>query len=93
MQYNLLSKHEAWHGSVTNKIDGKWDSTAQIMMQEFAKSGNSVFKCSVPSSRGVLECKKGKMIHCNAEPKCAEMLMKTILSVTQLSFYRAGKEV
>ena len=34
-------------GSLTNKRDGEWDSTAKNMMQEFAESGHLVFSCSV----------------------------------------------
>ena len=79
-------------GSMTNTINGEWVSTAKIMMQEFVKSGQSVLKCSFPLSRGVLKCKRGKeTIQYNAEPNSAEMLMKTIVSVSQsaLSICRA----
>ena len=51
------------------------------MMQEFAKSGHS---------GGVLKRKKGKdSFHCNADPNSADMLLKTIVSVSQFSIYRA----
>ena len=43
-----------WHGSLIDKPWVKWNSTAVIMMQEFAKSGHPVFRCSSPLSRGVL---------------------------------------
>ena len=44
-----------------------------------------------PLSRGVLKREeKGKVSnHNNAEPNSAEMLMKTIVSVNQLSIYKA----
>ena len=76
----MQHKWPSMHGSMTNKIDGEWDSTPKIMMQEFAIRGHSVFECSFPLSRGVLKCKRGKeeTLHYNAETNSAAMLMKNI---------------
>ena len=49
-----------WYGSFINKPDGKWNSTAENMMQEFAESGHFVFSCSFPVSRGGLKWKRRK---------------------------------
>ena len=59
-------------------------------MQEFAKRGHFLFRCSSPLSRGVLELKGGGKVptHYIAEPNSAEMLMKTIVSVLLWYFGR-----
>ena len=80
-----------WYGSLFDKPHGQWNSIVEKMMQEFAKSGHAEFRCSSPLSRGVLKrMRNGKVsIHYNAQPHSGEMLMKTIVSVNQLNFYRA----
>ena len=50
---------EKWHGSLINEPEKEWNSTAEIMMQEFATSGHPVFKCTTPASKGVLKSKGG----------------------------------
>ena len=77
-------------GSLTNKPDGEWNSTAEHMMQEFAESGYPVFRCSFQLSSGVLKRWNEKdSNHHDAEPNSAEMLMKTIVSVSQFSMHMA----
>ena len=57
------------------------------MMQAFAKSRHSVFKCSFPLLRGVQKRLKGKgSIHHKTDSNFAEMLMKTH-RVSEFSFY------
>ena len=49
-------------------------------MQEFAKGGHSVSRCSSPLSRGVLDGRDvDELRHCNAEPNSADMLINTIV--------------
>ena len=47
------------YGSMVEKTLEKWNSTAEITMQEFAKSGHPVFRCSSSLSRGVLDIEGG----------------------------------
>ena len=35
-----------WDGSMADKPDGRWDSTAEVMMKQVAQSGHPVFRCS-----------------------------------------------
>ena len=90
----LVLEREKWYGSLINKPDGEWNSAARIMMKEFAKSGYSVFKCSFPLSRGVLERKKGKdSIHCNADPSSADSSIQRVVLTWYLEKRSEGYDV
>ena len=82
---------ERWYGSLIKKPHGEWNSIAENMIQELAMIRHPVFRCSSQVPRNVLKRKgKGKVsLHYSAEPNSAEMLMKTFVSVIQLSIYRA----
>ena len=57
----------------------------------FAKSGHPVFSVTSPLPRRALKSKDGgkTTIHHNAEPQTVELVLRTVVAVTQLSFYGA----
>ena len=67
------------------------DNFAKELMTLFAESGHPVFRGTSPSSRGPLKSKGGgkTSIHYNAEPATAELFLRIIVSVNQLSIQEA----
>ena len=61
------------------------------MMINFAESGHPVFQATSPLGRGELKSKGGgkKSIHFNGSEETVEFILRTVLSVNQLSIYRA----
>ena len=80
-----------WCGTHTYKPNGKWDRVAEDMMINFSESGHPVFSGSIASERGALKSnRKGKLsIHFRGDDEIAEVVLRTIISVNQLSVYRA----
>ena len=60
-------------------------------MRYFAESGHPALRCPNQCSRDVLKSRGGEIssIHCNADPKTVELLLKTIIAVNQLSVFGA----
>ena len=54
-----FGEEEEWYGSLIDKPLERWNSTAEMMMQEIARSGHPVSRCSSPRSRGVLKSTGG----------------------------------
>ena len=79
-----------WYPS-ENSPQGAWDNTAEKMLLEFAESGHPVFRATTPLSRGILKSKgRGKLsIHFAADQDTIDTIYRIILSVNQLSVYRA----
>ena len=79
-----------WYPS-GNSPRGAWDRIAEDMLLKFAESGHPIFRATTPLSRGKLKSKgKGKVsIHFSAEPDTVDTIYRIILSVNQLSIYRA----
>ena len=79
-----------WYPS-ENSPQGAWDHIAEDMLLEFAESGHPIFRATTPLSRGQLKSKgKGKVsIHFSADQDTADTICRIILSVNQLSVYRA----
>ena len=65
------------------------DNVAEIMMINFSESGHPVFRGSSALERGDLKSKgKGKSsIHFHGNNKTVEVVLRTIVSVSQLSIY------
>ena len=86
-----LGSKKKWCGTHTHKPDGEWDKTAEGMMLKFAESGHLVFRASSALERGELKSKgKGvKTIHFNGSDETIELILRTIISVNQLSIYGA----
>ena len=61
------------------------------MLLKFAESGHPLFRATTPLSRGQLKSKgKGKVsIHFSADPDSVDTIYRIVLSVNQLSIYRA----
>ena len=52
-----------WYSISEDSPQGEWDSTAELMMLEFAESGHPIFRATSPLSRGVLKSKGcGKIV-------------------------------
>ena len=61
---------EKWYGSLIDKALEKWNSTPEIVMREFAKSGYPCVQVFTPLTRGVSRRKggeKGSVHHRNAD--------------------------
>ena len=74
---------------------GEWDRTAEKIMLIFGESGHPIFRATRPLSRGVLKSKgKGKLsIHYFADHETIETVLRTIISVNQLSLYGTVAEM
>ena len=78
-----------------HKPNGKWDRVAEDMMLNFSESGHSIFRASSALERGDLKSKgKGKLsIHFCGDDKTVEVVLRTIISVNQLSIYGAVEDM
>ena len=65
-----------WYSTHEYKPQGEWDRVAELMMIKFCESEHPVFRSTSPLSRGMLKSKGLKLI-------------RTIISVNQLSIYGA----
>ena len=86
-----LGSEEKWYRTHTYKPNGNWDRVAQDMMLNFSESGHSVFRGSSALERGDLKSNvKGTLsIHFCGDDKAAELVLRTNISVNQLSIYGA----
>ena len=79
-----------WCGTKVNKLDGEWHKTAEGMMLNFAESGHPVLRASSALERGELKSKgkgvKSMIFNCSCET--IELILRTVISVNQLSVYR-----
>ena len=80
-----------WYGTYTGKRDGSWDHIAENMMTNFSDSCHLTFRASSAFERGELK-RKGhgkKSVHLNGSDENIELLLRTVISSNQLSFYGA----
>ena len=79
-----------WYGTYSDKPDRDWDKTARMMLN-FAESGHPFFRATSALERGELRSKaKGKKpIHFNSSEETIELILRTMISVNQLSIYGA----
>ena len=84
-----------WYGTHAHKLDGDWDRTAEDVMLNFAESGHPIFRASSALERGELKSKGGgeKSTHYNGSGETVELILRTVISVTQLSFYGAAADL
>ena len=66
-----------WYRTYSGKPDGDWDKTAEQMMLNFAESGHSIFRATK------------KTIHFNCSEETIDLILRTVISVNQLSIYGA----
>ena len=80
-----------WCGTCSDKPDGKWDRTDESMMLNFAESGHPIFRATSALERGELRSKENgkKSIHFDGSEETIELILRTIISVNQLSIYGA----
>ena len=81
-----------WCGTYSDKPDGDWDQTAERMMLNFAEKRSPYISCHQrPGKRRTKSKEKGKKsIHFNDSEGTIELILRTIISVNQLSIYGAG---
>ena len=81
-----------WYSAHGYKPQGEWDRVAELMMMKFGESGHPVFRATSPLFRGTLKSKGGGILskHFCADGETIETVFRTIISVNQLSIYRAG---
>ena len=79
----------------SRKPNGEWDVVADIMMMNFNESGHPVFRGSSAFERGDLKNQgKGKLsMHFNGSDETVEVILRTVVSVSQLSVYGAVAEL
>ena len=67
------------------------DKTAELMMHNFTESGHPIFRATSALEWGESRSKeKGlKSMHFNGSEETIELILRTIISVTQLSIYGA----
>ena len=77
-----------WYSTHEYKPPGEWDRVAEQMMIKFAESGHPVFRATSLLSRGTLQSKGGGklLIHFCSDEGTIETVLRTIISVNQLSF-------
>ena len=84
-----------WYSTCIDRPQGGWDRVAELMMIRFKESGHQVFRAMSPLSRGTLKNKGGGKL---SEDFCAdgdtiEIVVRTIVSVNQLSIYGAVSDL
>ena len=79
-----------WYSS-ENSPQGAWDHIVEEMLLEFAESAHPFFRATTPLSRSQLKSKERRKlsIHFAADVDVIDTIYRNILSVNQLSVYRA----
>ena len=80
-----------WYGTQVNKPSGEWNRVAENMMINFAESGHPIFQATSPLERRELKSKGGgkKTIYYNGSEETVELILRTVISVNQLSIHGA----
>ena len=96
-QWSFLGpgSEKKWYSISADSPQGEWDRMAEKMMLEFGESGHPVFRATSPLSRGQLKSKgHGKLsIHHCADLETIKTVLRTIISVNQLSLYGAVAQI
>ena len=76
-----------WYGTYSDKPDGSWDRIAERKILNFSGSGHPIFRASSAFERGDLRSKGGgkKSRHFNGSTENIALLLRTVISVNQLS--------
>ena len=84
-----------WYSISADSPQGEWDKMAEKMMLTIAESGHPVFRATSPLSRGQLKSKGGEKlsIHYCANQDTIKTVLRTIVSVNQLSLYGAVAQI
>ena len=84
-----------WYGTYSDRPDGSWDRIAERKMLNFSESGHPIFRGSSVFKRGELKSKEGgkKSIDSNDSTEFLALLLRTVISVNQLSIYGAPADM
>ena len=84
-----------WYSTHEYNPEGEWDRVAPQLMITFAESRHPIFRSTSPLSRGVLKSKGGGKlsIHFCADGETVETVLRTIISVNQLSICGAVSDL
>ena len=86
LSWDLDQKRNGAEATPTNP-DGSWNHTAEKMMVNFSESGHPIFRASSAFKRGELRSEEHgkKSFHFIGSEENIELLLRTIISATQLS--------
>ena len=90
-----LGSEKKVYSTYIDRPQGEWDRVAELMMIKFRESGHPVFRATSPFSRGTLKSKGGGKlsIHFCADGDTVATVIRTIISVNQLSIYGAVSDL
>ena len=93
--FSVLVQRKSGILSVADSPQREWDRIAEQMMLTFAESKHPVFRSTSPLSIGVFKSKGGGKlsIHFCADGDAIETVLRSIISVNQLSLYGAVAEM
>ena len=85
-----LGYEKKWYGTHVSKPNVEWNKTAGVMMFNFIESGYPVFRASA-LERGEPKNEGGgkKSTHFNGSEETVQLILRTVISVNQLSIYGA----
>ena len=88
-----LGSEKKWYSIYIKRPQGEWDRVAEVMMIKFRESGHPVFRATSPLSRGTP--KRGRKLskHFCVDGDTIETVLRTMISVNQLSIYGAVSDV
>ena len=70
-----LGEEENWYGTQNYKLEGQWNSIADVMVANLLDSGHPFFGASCALDRGLLRKKGGRCrSHFDADPSNAELV-------------------
>ena len=80
-----------WYETCDGIPNGSWTRTAEKMLLNFAGSGYPIFRCTCELERGESRSKEGgkSSIHFNGSTQNIDLLLKMVISVSQLSLHGA----
>ena len=90
-----LGSETKWYSTDKERPQGERDKIAELVMIKFGESGHPVFRATSPLSRGTLKSKGGGKlsIHFCADGDTIETVLRTIISVNQLSIHGAVSDL
>ena len=84
-----------WYGNYSDIPDGDWDRTAERMMLNFAESSHPIFRATSTLERGEWRSKEKRKnsSHFKSSDENIELILRTVISVNQLSIYGAAPDL
>ena len=79
-----LGSEKKWYGNTSYFLKGKWQATANLVVERFEESGHPVFESVSPLARGILRrTSDTETIHFTAEASNTELSCQTVHSANQ----------